>query len=50
MDGHADRDQAVLLLRVDADVVGGGGAGVELEVGQRVAEPPLDLGAHALGA
>ena len=45
---HSDRDEAVLLLRLNADVIGDRRRGVELEVGERVAEPPLDLGAHAL--
>ena len=44
----ADRDEALLLLRLNADVVGHRRRRVELEVGERVAEPPLDLGAHAL--
>ena len=48
--GDADRDEAVLLLRLDAHVVGQRRRRVELEVGQLVAEPPLDLGAHPFRA
>ncbi len=48
--GNPDRRQPVLLLRLDADVVGELAVeGREREVGQRIAEPLLDLGAHAFG-
>ena len=48
---HADRGEPGLPLRLDAEVVGGLPVErLEAVVGERVAEPPLDLGPHPLRA